>query len=437
MRGILLLLLSATVDSLHFQLRKEYAILCSGKFARIGRENAFFEIVNGDEEPYSEAVGIIDHRVALRSLIDRFHRNSRISALSDIDAVIYRVPHGGGIFPSTTIMNREQMHRLHEIAYLSVDLPACVTLIGAGLSQVPNVAHVAVFENGLTSSLPFEAKTYAIDATLAKTLHVQRFGFFGILHTGAIHMAREVVKKKTKTYPQRVVSVHIDDRTSVVALVGDVAVEASTGFTAGEGLPGLRGAGSVDPRLPLYLAALLKSTPQHTDAILNNHSGIAALTGRRSWEEIHRGIKERDRSCIDAIILLAYRVAQSVAGMLASLGNIDMIVFSGKGSSWVLIEEVCRRLSSLGVHAVADIRTHSSAIVSAPRSSILVLAVSLTEEDALVRTGLLALESDEALRHAPPVFSKKKKSSSRAKKKKTSPRKKTISSRKKKRTSRK
>jgi acetate kinase len=347
-------------------------VFAQGGVSRIGGA-AYFEVVT-DSEPYSESVRHLNHRHALRAIIDYLQRNAIINSLSDIEVVIHCIAHGGEMFRHTKLLHHEDAQRLHGISYLSPDLPANVVTLRAAMSQLSRAKHVGVFDTSFTALMPAEAAHYALPSIATQRFHIRRYGYQGILHQEAYLRASALLKR-----PRRVVSAHIGADVSITAIRDGVAVETSTGFTAAEGLPGLTRAGSIDPRIPLHFAAHLRLTPQQVDKLLNVKSGLASMTGKPSYDAIMAGARAKDKACIEALLHLSYRIAQSVAGMSAAIGGIDVIVFSGEGASWAVIEEVCSRLSHMGVKLG---KRKAAGVISKP-GSVKVVLVRIREDDAL------------------------------------------------------
>ena len=373
------LIVSATQSALRFSLRDGKRVAARGHFGRLGMTNAYLEITTGGET-YSESVRHTAHRQALRSLIDRLHRNSHIERLLDIDTVIHRMPHGGLAFRETTLLGHDALHKLERIAHLSPHLPAAINALHGALNQLPSAQHVGVFDNAFTSTLPPEASLYALPPIVTSRFKLRRYGADGILHRQAHREAALLLPRQRTT--GRAVSVVIGDDVSVVGMIDGVARETTTGFTLAEGLPGLHRSGSIDPRIPLYIATHLRIDARQVDKLLSSRSGLAAMSGKRSYEEIVEGAHASDPLCVEALMLLSYRVAQAIAGMVAMLGGIDTIIFSGSGVSWVVREEVCRRLSAFGV-SLGKSRSPVG-VLSSPRSRVLVLGVTVSEDDALL-----------------------------------------------------
>lgn len=380
MRGITTLILRPGATTLSFEFHANRRLLAVGSFERIGSASAYFSVSADDE--YSESVPVKDHRQALRMLIDYLHRNSHIAALLDIHAVIYRIPHGGDLFDRSVLLARTDVQRLERISHLTPEGRSVPLLAAAGLSQLPSAQHVGVFDTA--GPLPPDAALYALDRKVAQHFQLRRHCFQAIMHRGAYG----IVRKR-----RRVISIVIDENVSVAAFLDGAVVDTTTGFTQAEGLPGLRRSGSIDPRIPLYLATHLRVSPAQIDTLLSSKSGIAAMSGKASYAQVIAGAKRRDVACINALMLLSSRVGYAAAGMTASLGGVDTIVFSGSGASWEVIEEVCRRLGHLGVRLG---KRKAAGTISSSGSRVVVLKAQGDETSFLMAEAKAVIASESS-----------------------------------------
>jgi acetate kinase len=387
--------LRATTDGLVFQLRDEpekgaCAVIAHGRFARLGTSAAFLEIQT-DDEPYSESVRATDHKTALRYLVDYLHRNAHIARLSDIAVCVHWLSHGAHRYRYAQRFSHDDIRHLHAVRHLSPDNPAAISTMSAALKQLPGM-HVLVPDTGFTSTLPPEAATIAVPKGVARKFHLHRFGAKGIVHR-AIHDAGLAMLGRPK--PSRVITVHIDDDVTVCAVLDGTVVETTAGFTIAEGLPGLHRTGSLDPRIPLHLSAHLGADPRSMDKLLGTRCGIAGIAHKHTYDEIVAGAVDGDPRCALALMTLSYRVAREIAGMTASLGGIDAIIFAGAGAHWTVREEILRRLSGTGAHIMPDAK-RTTGVFHARTSGVRIAAVIVDEDDALVSEAIALYRIDAA-----------------------------------------
>jgi acetate kinase len=304
----------------------------------------------------------------LRNLIDYLQRNALISTLNEIELVVHQVPHGGkyrGAMPVDDAL-------IAELRHFSQNQVAALDALHACLHQLP-CWHVAVFDNSFTSTLPDETATYALPKRIRHQIG-RRTGHHGLVHKGAYLAACKLVKRKSK----RVISIHIDEQVSVLALLDGVAIDG------GEALPGLHNAGAIDPLLALHLQQSLRSTPQQIAKLLQHRSGLASLSGKKGYSEMVAAARQGERESVEALLVLTARIAQAAAGVTAALGGVDMIIFSGSGALPSIRQDICERLSYLGVRAPSTNRM--TGVLAKGRR--LVVAVQVRHEDLLLQEAM-------------------------------------------------
>ena len=124
------------------------------------------------------------------------------------------------------------------------------------------------------------------------------------------------------------------------------------GLTPMEGLVMGTRSGDVDPGLLGYLAEQTGRSAADLTAALDTKSGLLGLSGasndmRAISEAAERG-DERARLALDVFV---HRLAKAIAGLTASLGGLDALVFTaGIGENSVLVRgRVLARLGFLGL----------------------------------------------------------------------------------------
>ena len=177
----------------------------------------------------------------------------------------------------------------------------------AAIEQVreafPAVPQVAVFDTAFHASIPAEAATYAIPAQW-REWGVRRYGFHGL----AVAWIAEQVRVP------RLVVCHLGGGCSVTAVRDGRSVDTTMGFSPLEGVPMATRSGSVDPGALVYLLRERALSVDELDRALQEESGLAALGGLD--DEL-------------GFAVYTYRVALAAAAMVAALGGLDVLVFSG------------------------------------------------------------------------------------------------------------
>jgi acetate kinase len=206
--------------------------------------------------------------------------------------------------------------------------PALVALVEACQTAFPRTPVVLVFETAFFAGLPERERLYAVDQDLTKTPGLRRFGYHGILHAAACQQVARERKKLGFKKPARVLSICLEARPELAAVLGNRPLMVTSGATPLEGLPGQTTCGELDPSLVLMLAQKKGWGPEQINTVLTQESGWFGLVGRRtSLEEV---LSPRRSECQLARKILQYRCLLACGAGLSALGGVDVIAFSGR-----------------------------------------------------------------------------------------------------------
>src|SRR5215471_18449427 len=101
------------------------------------------------------------------------------------------------------------------------------------------------------------------------------------------------------------------------------------GFTPLEGVMMGSRAGSIDPGIILYLLQQKKYTLEQLDEILNKASGLKGIAGAGDMRQVLHDMKEGNPRAKLAFDMFVHRLCYYIGAMLASLGGLDALVFTG------------------------------------------------------------------------------------------------------------
>jgi acetate kinase len=303
-----------------------------------------------------------------------------------IGAVAHRVVHGGARFSEPVVIDdgvRQELEALSELAPLH-NVPA-VAAIDEARRALPAVLHVAVFDTAFHTTMPEEARTYALPARWREEWGIRRYGFHGL----SVAWAAECVPVP------RLVVCHLGGGCSVTAVLDGRSADTTMGFSPLEGVPMATRPGSIDPEILLYLLRHQAASPDELEQALERESGLLGLGGSARVEELEASAESAARL---ALSVFCYRVASAVASLTAALGGLDALVFTagiGEGSALVR-ERVCERLGHLGValDAEANRAVQPDADVARAGSTARVWVVHAREDLIAARAALAALSAD-------------------------------------------
>src|SRR6476469_7408951 len=364
---MLVLVINSGSSSLKYQVRDVEAgsVLAEGLVEKIGMGNG------GDGD--GEIEGPRDHAEALELVDGEIH-----GALGDrtLDAVGHRVVHGGERFSEPVLVNNEitrAIERLNPLAPLHN--PANVLGIRAISKKWPELPQVAVFDTAFHRTLPEHAWRYAVPDELYTNHGIRRYGFHGTSH--------EYVARRAAA----LLDLPIEELDGVIAHLGGLAVDTSTGFTPLEGLVMGTRSGDLDPSILVFLCRA-GWTPEDIDTMLNRESGLKGLAGNNDMRTVVEAAESGNAKAAMALAVASYRLAKYIGGYHVAVGGAKALVFTagiGENSSQFRAL-VADRLGALGVELDAGLnreRSREPRVISTPDSALPVLVVPTDEERAI------------------------------------------------------
>src|SRR4029077_1879282 len=140
--------------------------------------------------------------------------------------------------------------------------------------------------------------------------------------------AAEFLKRRPNEL--RLVSCHLGNGGSMGAVNHGRSVDTSMGFTPLEGLIMGTRCGDLDPGVLAFLEREEKLSASKSEEMLNKKSGLLGLSGVSSdMREILQAADEGNRRALLALKTFCYRVRKYIGAYVASLGGLDVIIFTG------------------------------------------------------------------------------------------------------------
>ena len=189
----------------------------------------------------------------------------------------------------------------------------------------PAVVQYAVSDSAFHATLSEPARTYAIPRALTRK-GFQRIGYHGISHAYAAH--RGCALAEIDIADARVVTAHLGGGSSLCAVRNGASIDTTMGFTPLEGVPMATRSGSVDPGLLLHLLRNGTSIDELSET-LEQRSGLLGIS------DISGDVREllasapAQPSAQLALDVFAWRVRAAIGALIATIGGIDLLVFTG------------------------------------------------------------------------------------------------------------
>jgi acetate kinase len=250
-----------------------------------------------------------------------------IEGAGRIDAVGHRVVHGGAEFRMPVLIDtrtRAAIEALRELAPLHQ--PRALAGIDAVTEVLPDRPSVACFDTMFHATLPEAAAIYPIPTEWTTRWRIRRYGFHGLSHAYASRRAAELLGRPSTEC--RVVTCHLGAGASLAAVDGGRSVDTTMGFTPLEGLVMATRSGSIDPGV-----LLMASQRLGTDAVyqaLEHKSGLSGFVGGTGdMRDVLDMADAGDEQATLAFDVYTHRLRREIAAMVAALGGLDALVFTG------------------------------------------------------------------------------------------------------------
>ena len=273
-----------------------------------------------------------------------------IDGLGAVDAVGHRIVHGGTAFSTPVRIDARVIERLEALTDLApLHQPKSLAALAAVNAVLPGVPAVGCFDTAFHAGMPATATTYAIPPEWRKRWALRKYGFHGLSHAYASRRAAQLVGRPVEEL--RIVSCHLGAGASLAAIRDGRSVDTTMGFTPLDGLVMATRSGSIDPGLVLWLLEHVRTPPAELAATLEHRSGLLGLAGTADMRAILESEAAGDETAALAIGVYLHRLRASIAAMVAALGGLDVLLFTGGvgENASPIRERVATGLAYLGV----------------------------------------------------------------------------------------
>ncbi len=307
---------------------------------------------------------------------------------SEIDIVGHRVVHGGRDFSAPTRITSEVKAAIEKLSPLApAHNPAALSGIEAVERLLGDVPQIAVFDTAFHTTLPDAAAIYPIPFEWTES-GIRRYGFHGISHADCASRVAQMLGRDLDSL--RLITCHLGNGASLCAIRNGKSIDTTMGFTPLEGVMMGTRSGSVDPGILLYLMREKGVSAAELDRILNRESGlkgVSKLSG--DMREIDAAMASGNARASLAFEIYIHRLRAGIGAMLASLGGLDALVFTGGVGehSAKVRAAVCGAFGFLGLSLALDKNEDSpiDADIATPESKVRVLVIEAQEDWAIAR----------------------------------------------------
>lgn len=311
------------------------------------------------------------------------------SSFARLNAVAFRVVHGGPTYHAPAIVTDEVLQAIREIGKLApLHNPPAVVVIEAVREILPeSIPLIAVFDTAFHHTIPDYAYNYGIPRDWVRQYGIRRYGFHGLAHRYLAYRYYEISGNDPKQ--KKVITLQLGNGCSVCAVNAGRSIDTSMGLTPLEGLVMSTRTGDIDPGILIYLLDQEHMSLSDLKSNLINQSGLLGLSDespdmRRLLEleaQGHAGAKL-------AINAFSYRARKYVGSYLAALNGAEAIVFGGGigENSPDIRTRICANMEWCGIlldRERNDRTIATEARISLPQSRIAVYVIPVDEETVI------------------------------------------------------
>lgn len=321
-------------------------------------------------EPGAEVNGDSGHEV-VRLLFELLEQDK----LHQPDIIMHRLVRGPHSHDVPAWLSAEYLDELHDAASLApLHLPPALEVIRACQSHFKDTAQAACFDTAFHANLPAVARRIPLPRNVLAG--AERCGYHGL----SCEYVRSVLKN-----PGRTVIAHLGGGASMTAMKQGQALDTSMGFTPTSGLMMSTRSGDLDPGLLLYLLRSRSISLNELETILNRESGLLGVSEHSADMQTLLNLSEQQPEARDAVELFCYLARKHLAALVAVLGGIDTLVFTGGiGENAPFVRAlICDKLGYLGIR-VDRARNTSNAVVISPRRTRCTVRVVHTNEELVM-----------------------------------------------------
>ncbi|HAC66255.1 MAG TPA: acetate kinase [Cyanothece sp. UBA12306] len=326
-----------------------------------------------------------DNRQGIAAMLDTLIQEETqvIKQLSEIKIVGHRVVHGGTDYSKATLITPEVKATIRRLIPLApTHNPAHIEGIEAIEQLLGAIPQIAVFDTAFHSHMPLETAAYPIPYEWFEK-GIRRYGFHGTSHKYCAYKAAQILNKPLTDL--KLITCHLGNGCSLAAIKDGISIDTTMGFTPLEGLMMGSRSGSIDPAILIYLMREHNLTANQLDEMLNKESGLKGISGiSADLRAVIQGIDQGNIRAKLALDMYIYRLRAKIGSMLATLGDLDALIFTaGVGENSAIVrEKACEKFDFLGLKLDLDKNNNRpmNIDISTTQSRVRILVIH-TEED--------------------------------------------------------
>ncbi len=262
---------------------------------------------------------------AAEEVVGMLKQSNMLHPGEEIARIGLRIVAPGTFFTTDHIINDDVENKLAATEPRApLHIKATLAELRALRKHFSNAPIAGISDSAFHAAKPEVARYYGMSLDDAQQYDIMRFGYHGIslASVAATLQAQNRLAEKT-------VVCHLGSGSSVTALFGGKSVDTTMGYSPLEGLVMATRAGNVDITAARAIKDSRGFTDDELDEYLNKKSGLLGISGTSSdIRELLKHEQTQQRARL-ALGMYVYTVQKAIGQMVAALGGIDLLVFTG------------------------------------------------------------------------------------------------------------
>jgi acetate kinase len=358
-----------------------------GQIAGIGSSPALNARMEGGEAESAEVDEIDSHQKAIDYALNWIDARAGGTSLVGVG---HRVVHGGPDRRLPELVTPQLMRDLETLCRLAPHhQPHNLAAIRAVSAAAPELPQVACFDTAFHATQSALARRLPLPAELRDT-GLQRYGFHGLSYE---YITSAVPACNDGEMPYRLLVAHLGNGASLCAVRDGQSVATTMGFSTLDGLLMGTRSGRIDPGVLLHLMHEEQMDEPALSDLLYNQCGLLGVSGISGDMQIL--LNSDEPAAAEAVDLFCYSMLREIGAMVAVLGGVDALVFTGGIGEHAkeIRARVCEKLAWLGVEFDAAANAAGAPVLTSPTSPAKVLVIPTNEELVITRHTLRLVQN--------------------------------------------
>ncbi|HYL27462.1 MAG TPA: hypothetical protein VEW74_06465 [Candidatus Nitrosotalea sp.] len=302
---------------------------------------------------------------------------------NSIVALGHRIVFGGLTYDAPVRADDDVLRELESLVPVEpLHLRGELDLIYAAQRRFGSVPQVLCFDTAFHRRSPSIAKRLPLPEGIDPLL--TRYGFHGLSY--------EYIASELRGDAGATVVAHLGSGASLCAMRNGKPLDTTMGFSALGGLMMGTRPGDLDPGILIRLLEGDGYDAARLSDLLYRKSGLLGVSGTSADMRTLAGTADSDPRAADAIELFVYQLIKQLGAMIAVLGGLDTLVFTGGigENSPAIRASACERFAYLSVRLDSGANERNAREISAPRSGVRILVIP-TDENLMIARHMLQL----------------------------------------------